>query len=66
MSYTSIVNVRVTNIHKHELSVITMYCSCIEAKSVYNYKRNQHLKDIITLHVSFKRQTLDHMQSERF
>lgn len=55
-TYTSIVNVRVIIIRKHELSLIKMYCSSNEAQSVYNYKRNQRLKDIITLHVAFKQQ----------
>jgi hypothetical protein len=54
MTYTSIVNMRVMNIHKHELGLITMYCSSTEALSVDNYKRNQCLKDIFTLHVAFK------------
>jgi hypothetical protein len=65
MTYTSFVNVRVTDIHKHELSLIKMYCSSIEAQSVYNYKRNQRLKDIITLHVAFEQRNLDHMQTEK-
>jgi len=55
------VNVRVMNVHKHELSLIKMYCS----STVYKYKINQCLKDSITLHVTFKQRTSDHMQTER-
>ena len=53
------------NVHKHELSLIKMYYSSNEDQFVNNYKRNQRLKDIITLHVAFKQQTLDHMQTKR-
>jgi len=53
-TYISNVNVRVIINCKHKLSLIKIYCSSIEAQSVYNYKRNQDLKDIITLHVAFK------------
>ena len=64
-TYTSIVNMIVSIIHKHELSLIKMYCSSIEAQYVCNYKRNHRLKDIMTLHVAFKQRILDQVQTER-